>query len=231
MFVEIYSLPESLFLLISRVTTLLHNVEDQKGFGSFLSDCDSNSSLFAEASQLELAICDWKNECPDPEKTTVIPYCDSCTTEPPGESYIEHAEAMALMSLVHHCREAMHCALLIYFYRCIRNVDTYMLQPYVSKTAEHLARYAQQKQEISDLSSNVCWPGFIAGCEAVDPEMRQRFSTWFSSETTIKGIRMFSIAGQAVQQVWEARDRTKNRNLPWSQVLRENSTLDQLVLG
>ncbi|KAG9790902.1 hypothetical protein KCU88_g1101, partial [Aureobasidium melanogenum] len=52
-----------------------------------------------------------------------------------------------------------------------------------------------------------------------------------SKETALTGIRMFEVAGEAVKQVWEARDVRNDRNLTWSQILMENKTLDSLILS
>jgi arginine metabolism regulation protein II len=225
-FEQIYSLPEPLFKLISRVTALAQRMERRQAS----SRSKNPELLFAEANRLETDICDWQNDIPDPEKGSFIPQCSNCISEDRTRE-AQQSTGQARVSLLYHFREAMHAALLIYFYRCVRNVDTHILQQFVDKTFDHLMRYGQFKRESNDPSSNLCWPGFIAGCEASNPETRSKISAWFSSETALTGIRMFEVAGQAVKQVWEARDRAKNRNLPWSEILMESSTLDRLVLS
>ncbi|KAH6884234.1 arginine metabolism regulation protein II [Thelonectria olida] len=225
-FEQIYSLPEPLFKLISRVTALAQRMERRQASSS----TKNPELLVAEANKLETDICDWQNDILDPEKGSFIPPCPSCVSEDRTRE-AQESKSQARVSLLYHFREAMHAALLIYFYRCVRNVDTHILQQFVDKTFDHLTRYGQFKRESNDPSSNLCWPGFIAGCEASNPETRSKISAWFSSETALTGIRMFEVAGQAVRQVWEARDLAKNRNLPWSKILMESSTLDRLVLS
>ncbi|KAJ4509163.1 hypothetical protein ABEF92_007658 [Exophiala dermatitidis] len=231
-FEQIYSLPESLFQLISRVTELAQRMQQLKRtqYGTAATTA-AHDSLSDEVSQLETDVCGWKNEVPNPEHEPVLPQCPNCLSEMGSDRGEENIGNPSRMSLLYHFREAMHSALLIYFYRCVRGVDTHILQHFVTKTIDHLSRYGERKRESNDPSSNLCWPGFIAGCEALDTTTRDRFSAWFSKETALTGIRMFEVAGQAVKQVWEARDVRKDRNLTWSQILMENKTLDRLILS
>ncbi|KPM42113.1 hypothetical protein AK830_g4449 [Neonectria ditissima] len=229
-FEKIYSLPEPLFQLISRVTTLAQRMES-------LARCSYRSAeahqdlLSSEASQLETDICDWKNDIADPDHASTMTICPDCTSQEELGLEKDSTASRSRVSLLYHFREAMHAAMLIYFYRCVRNLDTHILQQFVDKTFNHLTQYGEYKRRSNDPSSNLCWPGFIAGCEASNPDTRGKISAWFSSETALTGIRMFEVAGQAVKQVWEARDLAKNRNLPWSKILMESSTLDRLVLS
>ncbi|KAH8666072.1 arginine metabolism regulation protein II [Ilyonectria robusta] len=212
-FERIYSLPEPLFQLISRVTTLAQRMEilRRSQWGSTDPDHDL---LSADASQLETDICDWRNDIANPDQESVLTLCSLCIAEEESDPTQEKTDGRSRVSLLYHFREAMHAALLIYFYRCVRNVDTHILQQFVDKTFDHLTRYGEYKRKSNDPSSNLCWPGFIAGCEASNRDTRDKISAWFSSETALTGIRMFEVAGQAVKQVWEARDLARNRNLP-----------------
>ncbi|KAH7129278.1 arginine metabolism regulation protein II [Dactylonectria macrodidyma] len=229
-FERIYSLPEPLFQLISRVTTLAQSMEVLRRSQWASADPD-HDFLSTDASQLETDICDWQNDISNPDGESSLPICSTCRSQEESDSGHETTNSRSRVSLLYHFREAMHAALLIYFYRCVRNVDTHILQQFVDKTFDHLTRYGEYKRKSNDPSSNLCWPGFIAGCEASNRDTREKISAWFSSETALTGIRMFEVAGQAVKQVWEARDLAKNRNLPWSKILMESSTLNQLVLS
>ncbi|EXJ76879.1 hypothetical protein A1O3_10524 [Capronia epimyces CBS 606.96] len=251
-FEQIYSVPESLFLLISRATVLTQEVQRLKQEQARSGHVD-HDPFSVKVSQLETDICGWKNDIdmpmPGPSQNTArtnTAHCSNChltISRPDAESESESGMNLNLdqnqngqrpplcEALLYHFREALHAALLIYFYRCVRNVDTLFLQQFAEKTIEHLLRYAEYKRQSLDPSSNLCWPGFIAGCEAMDPKSRRRISAWFTAETAQTGIRMFEVAGQAVQQVWDARELANDRNLPWSQVLKESRTLDKLVLS
>ncbi|EXJ94659.1 hypothetical protein A1O1_03055 [Capronia coronata CBS 617.96] len=229
-FEQIYSLPESLFQLISRVTELAQRMEELRR-NEYKTSITGRDPLSDEVAQLETDVCGWKNEVPNPEHGHVPLQCPNCMSNVTCDSGPDCIGNPSRTSLLYHFREAMHSALLIYFYRCVRRIDTHILQHFVIKTIEHLSRYGERKRESNDPSSNLCWPGFIAGCEALDTNTRELFSAWFSRETALTGIRMFEVAGQAVKQVWEARDLKKDRNLSWSYILKENKTLDKLVLS
>lgn len=221
-FEQVYSIPEKLFQLIGRVTSLARTIEQLDG-RSEVSKHHRCGPVAKQIADLETDICDWKNDIPRPESPSAPPH--NSTT------YHQHRYSQPSSSVLYRFREAVHAALVIYFYRCVRNVDTVTVQPLVEKTIEHLQAYAEAKRESGDNSSSICWPGFIAGCEALDPELRQRMSNWFSQETAQTGIRMFEMAGQAAKYVWDTRDQSRDRNLPWSRILRQNDILDQLVLS
>ncbi|OQD89469.1 hypothetical protein PENANT_c002G04535 [Penicillium antarcticum] len=99
-----------------------------------------------------------------------------------------------------HLVQAVQKALFIYFYRCIRDLNPATLQLYVRQTVYHLLEYDKQKQNYKDQSSNTCWPGFIAGCEAQDPHVREEIANWLDRSGHSTGIRMFTVAREAVQK-------------------------------
>jgi arginine metabolism regulation protein II len=202
-FEQVYSVSETLFRLIGRVTSFASEVGNHEG--------TINRPLhnLKEVAELEDAICSWKN--------------DFVGQEPVLASNGGNVRF--------HFQNAIHSALLIYFYKCVRVVDTYVMQPHVEKTISHLQLYTEAKRQSGDQSSSICWPGFVAACEALDRDLRQRFSQWFLDETAQTGIRMFATAGAAVKQVWDARDRSNNRNLPWSKILQSDDIIDQLMLS
>lgn len=207
-FEQVYSVSESLFRLIGRATSLASEV------GNHEATFEGPLHRSKEVSELEEAICSWRNDC--------------FAREPQSGT-----EALAGTGgdVRYHFQNAIHSALLIHFYRCVRVIDTHVVQPHVEKTILHLQLYTQAKRQSGDQSSGTCWPGFVAACESLDQDLRQRFSSWFLDETAQTGIRMFATADVAVKQVWDARDRSNNRNLPWSEILRKDNILDQLMLS
>jgi arginine metabolism regulation protein II len=94
-----------------------------------------------------------------------------------------------------------------------------------------LQLYTQAKSQCGDQSASICWPAFVAVCDALDPGLRQKFSHWFLHEAAQTGIKMFATVGAAMKQVWDARDRSRNRNLPWLEILQSDGILDQLMLS
>ena len=208
-FEQVYSVSEKLFRLIGRAVALALKVG-----GSHVHSTDQLVCTSKEISELEDAICSWKN--------------DSVAQEPATAASIRNSSRADVQ---HYFQNAIHSALLVYFYKCVQVIDTYTVQPYVQKTILQLQFYTEAKRQTNDQSSSICWPAFVTACEALDLDLRQSFSQWFLSESARTGIQMFVTARTAVERVWDARDRSKNRNLPWSEILQSDNFLDQLMLS
>ncbi|KIW16833.1 hypothetical protein PV08_04023 [Exophiala spinifera] len=206
-FEQVYSVSEPLFRLIGRVKSFAC-AEGTRDDGTI----DSSLNDPKKVAEIENAICSWRND---------IAPADA------GDVHGTNGGG----NVRYHFQNAIHSALLVYFYKCVRGIDTYAVQPHVEKTLSHLQLYTEAKRRSSDQSSSICWPGFVAACEALDQDIRHRFAHWFLDETARTGIRMFATAGTAVKRVWHARDRSNNRNLPWSKILQSDNILDQLVLS
>lgn len=203
-FEQVYSVSEPLFRLIGRVTSLTFEVGNHHG------TLERPLQTSKEVTELEDTICSWQND----------PVTQESQLAPDQGGNVRF-----------HFQNAIHSALLVYFYKCVRVIDTYAVQPYVEKTFAHLHLYTAAKRQSGDRSSSICWPAFVAACETLDPALRQKFSQWFLDETAQTGIRMFAKAGTAVKQVWDARDQSNNRNMPWSEILQSDNILDQLMLS
>jgi hypothetical protein len=210
-FEEIYSIPQSLFKLILRTTQLAKRVQKLESVGR--SKVTDHDTLAIRVKDLENSICDWE-------------YLTRGDLE-----YHRAANTPQKEEFPYHLVQAVQKALLIYFYRCIRDVNPATLQLYVQQTIHHLLEYDKQKQNCKDQSSNTCWPGFIAGCEAQDPHLRDDIASWLDRSGHSTGIRMFNVAREAVQKVWQARSYPGMENVPWNQVLDNYSELRVLVLS
>lgn len=222
LFERVFSIPPSLFGLISRVTALIHETE-----GAAINQAThSNHPLLSDrVNQLETGIWDWtstSNNGLSPRPTTCLH--GLAFSSPDSTNH-------ATESPLHHYIEAMHSAVLIYFYRCVRKVDPLMIQHLADKTIDSLTRCTELRQQSNDPSSDICWPLFIAGCEALNLSTRQRVKDLFAIEAARTGIRMFEKASQATVKVWTVRDQKKNRHLSWSTVLKESNILDGLMIS
>ncbi|KAJ5767180.1 uncharacterized protein N7511_004796 [Penicillium nucicola] len=210
-FEEIYSVPQSLFKLILQTTQLMRRVQKMQNFGrSMATDHDA---LAVTVKELETNICDWESQTRDDIES------HRAASTPQKEEF------------PYHLVQAVQKALLIYFYRCIRDVNPATLQLYVQQTIYHLLEYDKQKKNHKDQSANTCWPGFIAGCEAQDPHLRDEIANWLDRSGQSTGIRMFTVAREAIQKVWQARSCPGMESVPWNQVLDKYSDLRVLVLS
>lgn len=206
-FEQIYSIPESLFKLIMQTTQLAGEVEKISSNGKMILDGDE--VLASKIKHLENRICSWS-------------YIDAAGMlpihRPPKEQF------------PHHFVQAMYAALMVYFYRSVRDLHVAAVQPYVEQTIYHLTEFDKIKQKYNDGSSNTCWPGFISGCEATQIKTRNEIAAWMERSARDSGFRMFSVAHQAMQKVWDTRSASGNQNLSWNTILKESSDLRVLVL-
>lgn len=206
-FEQIYSIPESLFKLIMQTTQLAGEVEKISSRDKVVLVGDG--VLAYKIIDLENKICSWD-------------YNDTVGMLPVHRPLKEQ--------FPHHFVQAMYAALMIYFYRSVRDLHIAAVQPYVERTIYHLMEFDKMKEKYHDKSSNTCWPGFIAGCEAMKLKTRNEISAWMERSAQDSGFRMFLVARQAIQKVWDARSDTGNDNLSWNRILKESSDLRILVL-
>lgn len=229
-FEQIFSLPVSLFDLISRVTILIHEVEQFQRCSS-QSPKAGYTPLSCRISQLEIDIWNWNKHLVSSEKNSPVREClyrSPCSHLGTATS---EAEQLSSQSPLRNFMEAMQSALLVLFYRCVRKVDTLMIQHLVDKTIQSLLRCTDSRQRSNDPSSNICWPLFIAGSEALNLATRRQVGKLLNGEVARTGMRMFEVAAQAINAVWSARDQENNRNLSWSKVLQEYSMLTRLTIS
>lgn len=208
-FEQIYSIPVSLFRLIAQATEVAREMEKIRKFGvSPETDVDF---LWTEIKTLEQHICDWKNQYEE--------YGSDQTDVSPREA------------LLYHLAEAIHAALMIFFYRRVRDMHSRAIQHWVKQTADHLFTVERLKSQSGDRSANLCWPGFIAGCEATGTQMRQQWSQWFARSYRDSRIRMFDVARAAMEKIWTAKDTSGACDASWSEALRGATNTTRLVLS
>ncbi|PYI34380.1 hypothetical protein BP00DRAFT_336798 [Aspergillus indologenus CBS 114.80] len=207
-FEDIYSLPQSLFELIAATTRLASRLRRSTMRES--SEPVHHSVLLASIRNLETRICSWEYGTED---------INSAAPRPPRERS------------PYHLVQAVHKALIIHFRRAIRNANAIILQPSVRDVMLHLLAYDDCRHRINDQSADTCWPAFIAGCEALDPRLQGKFAQWLHIAAQTTGIRMYTVALEAMRQVWDARRRPGRQDAAWSQVLFDSSDLRVLVLS
>ncbi|KAJ0416827.1 fungal-specific transcription factor domain-containing protein [Aspergillus carlsbadensis] len=211
-FERIYSLPESLFKLIFETTQLSSKIEKLRHLRPAYTDHDA---LSEDVKKLENRICQW--ECNYRESTQ---FPEAAGTQSPRKELFPY-----------HLMQAIYTALIIYFYRAIRDMNPIALQPYVQQTIYHLLEYDKHKEKRKDRSSDICWPAFIAGCEATSLQFRQQISDWLRKSTNSSGMRMFKVALEALEKVWAARSLPGNQDRSWGSILSESTNMRVLVLS
>lgn len=104
---------------------------------------------------------------------------------------------------------AMNSALVIFFYRRIRNVHHWILQNHVNDVITHL------KEFDVGIAQNPCyrsgtvgtpWPAFMAGCEAMTEASRGWLKDWLEKSSQKIQTAGSHAAIQIISQVWRKRD-------------------------
>jgi len=205
-FETIYGVPMTLMRLISQTTSLVHEANFPHS-PSPSADLHFMASFARRAHTLEDLICEFRWEP---------------TQEDNGGGDILEGQTSAHSNVMRYLVSAMHQGLLIFFYRRIRKLNSYALQPFVKRTLSDLCAFECAKEENDIVTPVICWPGFIAAAEAMDEEDRQRFRQWFRNSG--RGWRNFDAIGDTVENLWKARDRSASGagEVTWEHFFREH---------
>ncbi|KAI1387141.1 fungal-specific transcription factor domain-containing protein [Hypoxylon trugodes] len=207
-FETIYGVPMSLMSLMSQATSLAREADsEQLAFQS--AKLHTLASFASRVRALEDQICAFHWE---PGQGT--------QDIPPGPATIYRDVMRPLVS-------AMHQALLIFFYRRIRKMNSYALQPFVKRTISELIEFQRAKAQNSIVTPVPCWPGFVAGSEALEEEDRQRVRQWFSHAG--RGWRSFDTVGKLLEKFWVSRELAVSANFGAGEVTWEHFFKDQGV--
>lgn len=206
MFEQIYGIPESLFRLISHATHLADTVRRSR----LAHPSGMSQELAQRVKMIESKICDWKNPY------RLLAKVQTLVVYGPSES---SDKIEVRTDLLFDFLEAMHSALIIYFYRRVRDMNAIALQHWVGRTIHHLLEHERKKNKYGDTSACVAWPGFIAACEALDPVHREQIAALLARAGRQSGMGMFDRASDVASKVWAARDDTGSFDVSWSDVL------------
>lgn len=188
-FAEIYGFPQQLVSFISR-TTYLSNATSAP-----------STSLDQQCRQLETGICEWTS----PEQTAT--------------NADDPFSLLANQIMMPHLISAIHSAIIIFFYRRIRNVHPLMLQHHAEKTISSLEKFETEKRSLCLTNCGIVWPGFMAASEALDEGLRERSRVLLRGCARATGMRNFDVACDVVESVW-AMKRNVGLRVDWSCVVR-----------
>jgi arginine metabolism regulation protein II len=205
---EIYGIPETWLSLVSQ-TTRLANVMDtlvvSGGTRRFMNS-EADEPLQRRATRLENMICSLKSD----------------------RSRVSSAESVSEAGLPHaHMLRALNTALVIFFYRRIRNVHPSILQSHVDEVIAALRDFDLALVQHKVSGPGPAWPAFMAGCEAMVPSKRDALLRWIEKGGAQCGFAVFGVAKDVMTAVWEEQDGYFRFNrsggpLPtWVDVLRQ----------
>jgi arginine metabolism regulation protein II len=236
---EPYGVPFSLLCLIATTTNLITDIER---CGTFPSS-HLPAELEHRAQMLENGICAWgaasgrtngkpglvSNEAAAVACVDLSLSPRRCTLDCPDQVDLSNGPddtgATAVPELMHRCMStAVHHALLIYYFRTVRDTNPVILQHYVESIIDSLEEHARHKVRYAPARLNVIvWPSFIAACEAIGVTLRQRCINCLR-HAAWAGFRNWEAAEGLVREVWKRRDITSSANATtsWRNVMRES---------
>ena len=198
----IYGVPEQWLSLLSR-TTRLANWLDAMYIPERLIDEHLLETLQSRAQILEDAVCAFvgspKTEIRDDPRQASGDYMYRCLT----------------------------AALLIFFYRRIRNVHPLMLQTYVDEIIQGLEDFDASLVRCGHPGVASPWAAFMAGCEAMGESRRKKLGKWMDKAYETCGFQSYKSAKEHMVEVWRRADQSERREgktterLTWMQVSRD----------
>ncbi|KAJ4256007.1 arginine metabolism regulation protein II [Fusarium torreyae] len=153
---RIYGIPHSLLYLLTRVIDLIDKIKDAT---------DKSSAgqvprhLTSECDDVEQSILGW------PEAVGL-------------EESVKNINSPC-SKIVHHHTLAFHNALIIYFAQHIPLVGRRFLHFYVTAVLESMEETEVLRIGAETLAAPLYWPAFIAGSEAFDEGLQDRFRLWY----------------------------------------------------
>jgi arginine metabolism regulation protein II len=206
---EIFGIPEPLVLLLSQVIRL-GNEKDAAELNE-LRDPLSLRDFLNRAKALEGLIKRLLRPRPIPPPAVL--------EEPKGDRYVTD-----------NLLEALRCALSIYFYRRIYDVDASILQQKVISVRDCLAHCDEIEQDRLYSSARFIWPAFIAACEAEDTDVQMFFSNWFKTSARKTGLLAFSNTLEDIERIWEEKRSAVDTSVTWLDLARKNQVIREDVM-
>jgi arginine metabolism regulation protein II len=209
MYPEIYGTPEPLVLLLSQVIRLGNEkdaVEHQD-----LVDPLSLKDFLNRAKAIEGMI----NRLLQPNQNMHLPVPDDTQ----NDRYVKD-----------NMLEALCCALSIYFYRRIYDVDPSVLQHKVLGVRDCLFHCENAEPDGLYSSARFIWPAFIAACEAEDPDVQMSFSDWFKRSAQKSGLLAFTNTLEDIERIWQEKRSAVGTSVTWLDLARKDQDATDAIL-
>jgi arginine metabolism regulation protein II len=195
---HIYGISETWLSLVSQ-TTRLANIFDASKYGRE-TDLKFFEFLQKRAGRLEHIICSFALKDPTGDEEEEGNEEESSNSQP----------------LNYHMLQAMNKALVILFYRRIRNVNPLILQGHVDSVVQSLKDFDAAIISQGVQGPGSAWPAFIAGCEAQSRRNRSFFVNWLGKGFDKCGLESFGTSRRLMEEVWERQDEPSQLTDPGS---------------
>ncbi|KAJ5502304.1 transcriptional regulator family: Fungal Specific TF [Penicillium fimorum] len=125
-----------------------------------------------------------------------------------------------------HMVEALNAALVIFFYKRIRQTHPAALQGHVDSVIAALQACSATLTPDAPTGPGTAWPLFIAGCEAMSTARREAITGMLDKASSVCGLAAFGTARNIITEVWRKQDEhmTANRgeSMPsWVDVVKQ----------
>lgn len=174
MYAEIYGVSETWLSLLSQSTRLANRIDGMKESG--VNDAVLNESIAKRAARLEDMVCSFASQF-SPKTSS-----DKWTPN-------------------NHMHKALNSALVIFFYRRIRNVNALILQSHVDDVIAALDQFDQSLSNRSQEGPGSVWPAFIAGCEATSKDKQDRLLRWIEKAASVTGFHAYTMSSELLREL------------------------------
>lgn len=191
LYLQIYGVPETWLTLVSQ-TTRLANVIDTIKLSGIPKNVTIMESLERRKERLENMVCSFAST--SSSKSTAI-QSEEVDEETPSQD--KPIDCMI---------RALNAALVIFFYRRIRNVNPWILQVHVDDVIQALQDFDDALAARNLAGPGTVWPAFMAGCEALTEARRGKLRHWIEKGFISSGFAAFKVAQETMVEVWNQRD-------------------------
>ena len=203
MYLQLYGISETWLSLVSQ-TTRLANVMDSLDGSNKRKDVELLESLERRKQRLEHMVCSFaETNKPINASTPQLASDDENQYGPNAPSEKETPRSCMV--------RALNSALVIFFYRRIRNVHPWILQEHVKSVVQALQDFDISCQTFGVEGPGCPWPVFMAGCEAIAPLQRDYLLQWLQHAFAKTGFARFPAIKSCMEEVWKKRDSLNQR--------------------
>lgn len=186
---QIYGIPETWLSLVSQTTRLANVMETLKVLRSTSKDregvLEALEVLQRRSARLENMVCSFKNS-----------KSSKAASDPSGPSFAPHQ----------HFIRALNSALVIFFYRRVRQVHPSILEGHIDDVITALHDFNASLTESSQTGPGTVWPLFIAGCEAMTSTRRGSILSLLEAGEAKCQFAPFRTARKVMVEVWNHQD-------------------------
>ncbi|KAL8851726.1 MAG: hypothetical protein Q9221_003336 [Calogaya cf. arnoldii] len=201
MYLQIYSIPETWLSLVSQ-TTRLANVMDVVNASNGGVPYSFSASLRNKSARLETMICSQASKTVDSLLSDIH---SNGTNDGTGSDASISATGPPSEAML----RALNSALVIFFYRRIRDVHPCILQIHVNEVIEALKDFDRgivQYPRYRGGNVGTPWPAFMAGCEAMTSANRDWLIDWLENCAKMSPSGGHRLCIEIMREVWRRRN-------------------------